>query len=1506
MPVRAEIIKALDDFIANEGGMKFQHLAVALGRMRWPELIASERRADLGLDAYGSALLSPDGVGKGLASSTTPTLEKVSQDAEKATKHYTDLKSLIFVTSETITRKRQEPWVTEIRSKYGLELTVIEREDIITSLMMPEGVTLCRNFLHVDVATEPALTEEITGIKAAAAEIAVNLATRIKGPMIPLRAQRLEANGLETTDVFTVDDIRLALRQSRRIVLEAPAGQGKTTTLVQLARVVSDGQMPIFVDLPGWIASGRGILEFISGTPQFQARGLDAGVLARAQNAEQLWFLLNGWNEIAESNSDRAELMLRDLDLHFSGAGIIVATRAHHLTPPLPGAVRLRLLPLLRRERAAYVLARLGGRAPELRALLDARPVLDELTRTPFILSEVVSLFEAGMPIPDKKISVIGAVIALQESGEHRNALQAAPLFGCADDYLEALATEMTRRGAVSLPEEDARTIAVAVARELERRNQIAAVPQPAAVLAALTAHHVLERSEYPAVSFRFGHQQFQERYAALELFSGLLGLAEGGADDLQRYTANYVNEAVWTEPLHMVAERLGIAAGDAESDERCVRAGRQLVEMALAVDPVFAGELAQLCGAAVWREVGETVGTRLRALHAYGEAGFRQLAVAAMIATGSGDFQDILVPLLSSNDRDIRLGTYRLWPALSVTSLGPDWRRLVGAWPEDARADFVGETLRHRLDVEVAAFAVDDQSATVKKAAAVALMWTGSEEAAARVLASMDAKTFEEMARNHLDQIPSALKETAFTAVRRFIDETKDQLRRLRAALSLIEAGETGLDDIVKSALAALRPEDMRNAEWHYILPAVEHLHKTDPTWVSEWLAVQISEGALYHGADWLRFVTNVPEALVERLVQRFETEDLKHGRYAGILKVIAAGTTPKLAARVLERVRELRRTVDADPEAPHEFERAILRQLEALFRALPDHLAVKGILASIKGIGEAIDIRVATDLLSTVARSDLPPLHLADEGLKERLHAYLKASVELVLSQDDFDGEQKADLASSIAQLGHVEDMADIVKLIRADIDRVRRGQAARAEGDRGPRGNGGSMSQAPWLIAAVMQLDPVAAGQVLIDLLPDVEYTLPAAEEMARGFLPKPERAFDRTFRYELVWSAREGRLPIQDDNRRADYAAALKNEIGRLLEERRQTESPRRIDFIVVQLAKALAAIDGHASATIVFDAISLPAEWNEYHRVEAAERLLISGVVLPSAVALGIVDSIVARTEKYGMQDADKNLFQRALALCPFVDDSARGVAKMREALEKRRLVAYELREIVTALGESRSAAAAELLVELASNSQTFEHCEDNFVRAFAALDMPRTRDVLLGFVDPDVHGIALPSRLHHEDVLIARLTELAIREPKVAMRFRELCERADLPDFSRHILSKVMDSLGSSDALDASLSLMDDERGVIPQGIWDEIDSAFVERRAYGGKPGVFTQHGRASNELRGRLFKMVSQDPKRRKGAFTLLGHIEQRRLEDGRPSGEPRHPDFGSNAPWPPAEPA
>lgn len=80
---RTDIEKALNELISNEEGMRFQGLAVVLAKQKWPDLIAAERKKDLGLDAHAPALLARDGKGKGLACSLTATLEKIKDDVEK-------------------------------------------------------------------------------------------------------------------------------------------------------------------------------------------------------------------------------------------------------------------------------------------------------------------------------------------------------------------------------------------------------------------------------------------------------------------------------------------------------------------------------------------------------------------------------------------------------------------------------------------------------------------------------------------------------------------------------------------------------------------------------------------------------------------------------------------------------------------------------------------------------------------------------------------------------------------------------------------------------------------------------------------------------------------------------------------------------------------------------------------------------------------------------------------------------------------------------------------------------------------------------------------------------------------------------------------------------------------------------------------------------------------------------------------------------------------------------
>jgi hypothetical protein len=1496
--LRIDIERALDELASQEEGMRFQGLAVVLGKKRWPELIARQRKKDFGLDAYAPASLTPEKIGKGLAASITPTLKKISDDAKTAKENFPDLKTLLFVTSAKVGNAKRKQWEEAVQKDHGLELHLIEREDIITSMMMPENASLGASFLHLYIDTEPRVANLIDRAKRAADAVTQTWADKAKGhPLIELMAVRLDSNGAESADVLSLEQIDQALSHSRRIVLEGPAGRGKTTTLVQLAQSARTPGTSFMVELPAWTSSRRGILEYIAGMPAFQAEGLTAADLSRVQQTEPFLFLLNGWNEIAESNSAQAGVALRELEREFPSASIIVATRTHHLTPPLPGALRLRLLRLRRVQRTAYLAARLGAKAAELRTCIDADPSLDELTRTPFILSEVASLFEAGAKIPSTKIGILAEVLHLQEQrDEHRNALQTAPIFGQQLDYLKALANEMTGCGAVALPEADARSLVASVARELADRGQIEPMGAPA-VLAMLAAHHVLERVDYPKTAFQFEHQQLQEYYAALNVHARLLTLPYDDREATGRFNAHYVNDPSWAEPLRMIAETFAEQTGDDGTDKRNTHAGANLVKMALAVDPVFAGELAQLCGATVWNEVRATVGECLRAVYTIRDGNYRQYALAAMLATGAEDFSDILVPLLSGPDQQTRLRTYRLWPDIQLSLLGPNWREQVRGWSDEARADFVAELLHHRINGDVAAFAAKDESIAVKKAAISGLMWTKSDDALRHVLESMDTQTFENIARENAGRMPAELRPKAIAAMRKFIESTTDDPARLRAVLDLIALGETGLDGLAKDAMAALLGGDMRKLSPHYIQPALAYLCKIDPAWVSEWVAVQIAENVLYEHENWLPFATAIPDGLVERYLQRLETEDFKNKHSGGIIAVIAARADANLAARMFAKLRELRHKVDAEPGEWHEFEWQVMNQLEAVFRSLPDDVAAAGVLSSVTN-GDPLDIKVAADLLSRVAHSDVEPLRTADD-LKARLRTYLKSSIALVLRQDDFNGEEKANLASVIAQVGKPEDMADLVTLIRADIERMRRGRAAHAAGDRGPLGNGGSMSYACWHIAAIMQLDVARAEQVLIDLLPEPEYLSDAAAAMASDFVPKPERSFDRTFRYDLMWAAREGRVPPPGDQRRTRFAAALNAEIRRLREQPQDGEPAAGL-----KLANALAAVDARGSAATVVDVIAMPGQWDQYIRLDAAERLLMAGVNLPAATASVLVDSILEQTAKW-MQDSDRYLLHRVLALCPFVDAPAAGIAKIRDVLGTRRLWGSELRELVTALGESRSDAAVDLLYELGSDAHTFEQCEDNFINAFAALDTSRARELLLGFVDPDVRGIALTRRPHREDVLVARLTELARHWPEVAARLLELCDR-DLPELNRHVLANVMNWLGTPEAIAANLNLIDDAKpSPVPQGIWDQLEAAFVERRSYGESPNVFTQHPRASNELRVRLFRMAIEDEKRRKSAFRLLGQIEEWRLEHGRPTSEPRHPDLQSGQPWPPKEP-
>jgi hypothetical protein len=295
-------------------------------------------------------------------------------------------------------------------------------------------------------------------------------------PLVTLQAVKLNEEGKETRELFDLASIEGSLMEGRRIVLEAPAGRGKTTTLVQLAqRLGKSARLAFLVDLPSWVRSPRNTLEFIAHTPPFRSRSNDGGNLASLYRTEHFSFLLNRWNEISETYSEEAPRALAQLERSFPAAGIIVATRTHHISPPLPGSFRAKLLPLNRAQRTEYLKLSLPDQAEALDSQLDANHVLDELTRTPLILAEVATIFRSGAAIPTTKMGVLGSVTKLlQHSEEHRDHLQRPPLTGQASDYLTELSVQMTTRGDVTISEQRARSICCSVSVRLRASGQIA------------------------------------------------------------------------------------------------------------------------------------------------------------------------------------------------------------------------------------------------------------------------------------------------------------------------------------------------------------------------------------------------------------------------------------------------------------------------------------------------------------------------------------------------------------------------------------------------------------------------------------------------------------------------------------------------------------------------------------------------------------------------------------------------------------------------------------------------------------------------------------------------------------------------------------------------------------------------------------------------------------------------------------------------------------------------
>jgi hypothetical protein len=543
---------------------------------------------------------------------------------------------------------------------------------------------------------------------------------------------------------------------------------------------------------------------------------------------------------------------------------------------------------------------------------------------------------------------------------------------------------------------------------------------------------------------------------------------------------------------------------------------------------------------------------------------------------------------------------------------------------------------------------------------------------------------------------------------------------------------------------------------------------------------------------------------------------------------------------------------------------------------------------------------------LFSNVGYPDYDLRGRLDPALGERLRVYVKSAMEIALAQDDFSGELKGNLASILSMIGSPEDMPDLDNLIRADLDRAKKGRAAWTAGDRTRRGNGGLTTHAGVYLKAVLRLDPGNADALLVALLEEPEYERPISDYLVRQMaMPKAAAGVFPKTDYTRIFSARElhGNLPQRE--RRAHLATALKARTAAVEAERTAaTEQKQRqpYEYRLRWLASALAAVDGGGSLEIVLDIMSLPNESDNHFVADTIETILFNGVQVPAARVVPLFEAALTRMRKHGWQQQDSWLSMRMLCLLPFLDPPQRGIDALRQMVaEFHSDRHWEFRDVVQAVGYCRCEEGLPFLREVGADKSRLNQLGEAWLDAVAAIDTRQSRELLLGFIDPDVTGLPDGVAFDRDDHLAAQIAQFANADSQVKGRLMELCA-TDLPQHRRLLLAKIIGRFVDVDAVLAGLNLIDDTTSPsVPFEIADQLENAFVERRGHGTPGNSFTLEPRNSNVIRAKLFEMASKDVHRKRTAVRLLAQIEEWRLQYGRPTGEPRHPAPDSGIAWP-----
>jgi hypothetical protein len=1254
------------------------------------------------------------------------------------------------------------------------------------------------------------------------------------------------------------------------LMLVAPPGMGKTTTLFQIATGLLEVEhcAPIFVSLGDWATEGTSILDSVLKRPAFQAVPETDLRLAAGQPGVVL--LLDGWNELDAKSRNRARVEIATLKAQHPAIGLIVSTRRQALDVPIE-AMRIDLLPLSEAQQEEISIALRGDSGARILDQAWRTAGVRELVAIPLYLTALL-LRDQALPFPKTKDEVIRHFAdSIEKDAAHAEALLPATR-GFQQAYLDGLSTTATRAGNTSIADASARRSILETARELVAECQLNIAPMPDDVLDVLVSSHVLVRAGGDAPGYAFQHQQFQEWYASHSVERRIVA---SGADAEARadFQAEILNFPAWEEAILFAVERL--ARGDGAHQSACSGA----ILAAFEVDPILAAEMIFRATDDVWSKISATVLAMISRWHAAGKV---DRALRFMLTSGRPEFLDAVWPIITAESDQLSLAALRNCRQFRPSILGKEAEARIKALPTHAREVILHEMASNSgmdgLDLSTA-IAKEEGNPEVQLSVIEALAFRRADRHVTEILTTADDKLFDLIvAKGILNEVPNEAIEQRLLAarVRRTEADQLSPIDRLRQIVRLPEPGDR--DEEVSSIVSTMEI-DAKMSAMQWILQAGERFPKA----VAEAILLRVREDRpLFYGADGILSSSGFSledESLLEVALATSDKHDLRADAAASVL---GPRTTGQMIDALLGAGARLRAKGKYDPSEGENYHRLKVRIAHAPAASLiaavldrsphadNDRMARMAELLSRES--REIDRGRAFDAAAVVAIQDL----VEDWGTR-------------MLASSDATREQKATIARLASHVQSVRLLPILTRLLDDNLKRYRAFRVEAAAANWRPC-SAVTEAQHPMMheyMRAFSVIRSPETADLMTRYLSDLHFGDLAAHVLSQQWIAANEPPADRRFGggvdLSSVKSKRASRLA--DPHATSTEAEAIFAVVDSLLVETRTKEEEK--------LAVAIGAIasrlpHGQRPHTVQKLIDVAPRRI----RSTLLLNLVLSGdEVSSAAVTGGIAETFdAAKTQPWILTQGEGFELKEWLRLLPFVDRPSEMLAVVAGLPPDCQKPDF-LSAAVVALADAPSQEGEGILFRLAERDPRFYSDSDWRTTALRF----GSESAALRLVD--LAGKGLLGQRYDAWPLVSQLAGLLDRHEAVRLRVYAILKNEPMSD-GLSILARAVSENPDPAGLLLLLEIQGSSRQSFVNG--RTLEAVVTERVSSESWKGAYEVVPIHSVELRRELLARTT-DGGASDVAARWLRAIDSIRDEYGAPEWEGRHPDLSAKKTWP-----